>query len=210
MIMLMIMKRLTNTWLSLDNYYVSARSKTSFPGDNFINVLRAHFLYELSSFSLVTFGFVIFGAKILYVKWASKKLMKLTPRVNFTNILLEAFFLHRDPKSAKKRQSSHQCFCFFRICPFKSYLLNVGEIYPSGFTFHLNSFLLLRLWQASSIHTFLNSFFLFSFTYFPELFFWTTAREHFETTNTHPSFCLKIYLYFFLSFPQNNNTCYLT
>jgi hypothetical protein len=33
------------------------------PGVNFINTLHAHFLYEskLSSFYLVTFGFVIFG-----------------------------------------------------------------------------------------------------------------------------------------------------
>jgi len=32
----------------------------------------------LSSFSLITFGFVIFGAKILYKKRARKTLMKLT------------------------------------------------------------------------------------------------------------------------------------
>jgi len=52
---------------------------TSIPRVNFINVLLKHFLYEskLSSFSLVTFGFVIFGAKILYQKCARKILMKL-------------------------------------------------------------------------------------------------------------------------------------
>jgi len=50
-------------------------------GVYFINVLRAPFLYVslFGSFSLVTFGFVIFGAKILYEKHAPKTLMKLTP-----------------------------------------------------------------------------------------------------------------------------------
>ncbi len=44
---------------------------------HFMNV----FFYEskLSSFSLITFGFVIFGAKILNEKCARKSLMKLTP-----------------------------------------------------------------------------------------------------------------------------------
>jgi len=50
------------------------------PGVNFINVLRTTFLYVslFGSFSLVTFGFVIFGAKILYEKRLPKTLMKLT------------------------------------------------------------------------------------------------------------------------------------
>jgi len=44
------------------------------PWVNVINILRAHFSYEseLSSFSLVTFGFLNFGAKILYKKRAHK------------------------------------------------------------------------------------------------------------------------------------------
>ncbi len=48
-------------------------------GVNFINILHAHFSYvsKLSSFSLVMFGFVIFGAKMLYKKWVRKTLMKL-------------------------------------------------------------------------------------------------------------------------------------
>ncbi len=51
------------------------------PGVDFINILHARFSYEskLSSFSLVTFNFAIFGAKILYEKYAFKMLMKLTP-----------------------------------------------------------------------------------------------------------------------------------
>ncbi len=49
-------------------------------GVNFINILRPLFSYErkLSSFSLITFGFVIFGAKISYEKSACKMLVKLT------------------------------------------------------------------------------------------------------------------------------------
>jgi len=49
-------------------------------GVNFINVLRARFLYKskLISFSLNTFGFLIFGAKILYEKCLRKTLMKMT------------------------------------------------------------------------------------------------------------------------------------
>jgi hypothetical protein len=47
------------------------------PGVNFISICCARFLYEskLSSFSLTTFVFVIFGAKILYEKCACKTLM---------------------------------------------------------------------------------------------------------------------------------------
>jgi len=49
-------------------------------GVNFINILRACFSYEskLNSFSLIMFGFVIFGGKILYKKLSRKMLMKLT------------------------------------------------------------------------------------------------------------------------------------
>jgi len=59
------------------------------PGVNFINILHARFLYksELSSFSLITFGFVIFGAKILHEKPSRKTLMKLTAALaNFERI----------------------------------------------------------------------------------------------------------------------------
>jgi len=73
---------------------------------NFINILRVLFLYESAScsFSLVMFwlkhSFVIFGAKFLYKKCACKMLMKLTPGVNFINILLAAF-IRADFKSTK-------------------------------------------------------------------------------------------------------------
>jgi len=55
------------------------------PGVNFINILRAHFSYkiELSSFSLVTFGFVIFWIQNIVTKFAHKMLMELTPGVLF-------------------------------------------------------------------------------------------------------------------------------
>ncbi len=50
------------------------------PGVNFINILRMHLLYEskLSSFSLVSLGFVIFGRKNIGAKGSWKMLMKLT------------------------------------------------------------------------------------------------------------------------------------
>ena len=52
------------------------RSLCSCSGVNFINILCARFSYEskLSSFSLVTFGFVIFGAKILCYKFKSNQI----------------------------------------------------------------------------------------------------------------------------------------
>jgi len=55
------------------------------PRVNFFNILCARFLYEsyLNSFSLITFGFVIFGAKILYKKHPHKMLMKLTVGLPF-------------------------------------------------------------------------------------------------------------------------------
>jgi hypothetical protein len=40
--------------------------------------LRFSYESKLSSFSLITFGFVIFDSKILYKKCARKMLMKLT------------------------------------------------------------------------------------------------------------------------------------
>jgi len=53
------------------------------PGVNFINILCSWFLYESKfwSFFLITFGFVIFGAKIWYKKCSRKTLMKLTAEV---------------------------------------------------------------------------------------------------------------------------------
>ncbi len=62
-----------STW----NFLVEKFNKL---GVNFINILRVRFLYEreLSSFSLIMLGFVIFGAKILYKKHVLEKLMKLT------------------------------------------------------------------------------------------------------------------------------------
>jgi hypothetical protein len=47
-------------------------------------VLSAPFWQLCRSFSLVTFGFVIFCPKILYEKRARKMLMKLMAEVNFT------------------------------------------------------------------------------------------------------------------------------
>jgi len=63
--------------------------------------VRKSFWHLFGSISLVTFSFVIFGAKILYENRAHKMLMKLTPRVNFINIL-GAAFVPVDPKSVKK------------------------------------------------------------------------------------------------------------
>jgi len=51
------------------------------PGVNFINSLRVPLsnISLFGGFSLVTFRFVIFGAKILYEKRVRKTLMNLTP-----------------------------------------------------------------------------------------------------------------------------------
>jgi len=71
---------------TFDLFLRAPHSESKGAGVNFINVLptRAFFeckpLWQLfGSFSQVTFGFVIFGAKILYEKCAHKTLMKLTP-----------------------------------------------------------------------------------------------------------------------------------
>jgi len=52
-----------------------------------------HFLYEseLSSFFLITFGFVIFGAKILYEEGARKMLMELTPVPPYLRIVRTSY-----------------------------------------------------------------------------------------------------------------------
>jgi len=53
------------------------------PGINFISIILMRFSYEseLSSLSLITFGFVIFGTKILYEKRDRKMLMKYPPQL---------------------------------------------------------------------------------------------------------------------------------
>jgi hypothetical protein len=53
------------------------------PGVNFINILRSCFMYksELSSFSLVMFGFEIFWRQNIGKKVTRKMLMKLTPGI---------------------------------------------------------------------------------------------------------------------------------
>jgi hypothetical protein len=61
------------------------------------------FLYEgkLSSFSQILFGFAIFWHQNISEKVASKKLMKLTPGLNFINVLHTAF-MFIVPKSVKR------------------------------------------------------------------------------------------------------------
>jgi len=53
------------------------------PGVNFINILRAHFLYEceLHRFSLITIWLCDFWLKDIGEKCACKMLMKLTPGI---------------------------------------------------------------------------------------------------------------------------------
>jgi len=65
------------------------------PGVNFITILCANFSYKnaLRSFSLVTFWLVIFWRKNFGAIGVHKMLMKLTPVVNFINILQAAFTL---------------------------------------------------------------------------------------------------------------------
>jgi hypothetical protein len=60
-------------------------------GVDFIYILHSRFLFEskLSSFSLVTFGFVIFWHKNISTKCALKMLMKLTLVAGFIHIFLE-------------------------------------------------------------------------------------------------------------------------
>jgi len=54
-----------------------------------------------------------------YVKRARFTLMKLTAGVNFMNVL-QAAFVHKDPKSAKRTGKLTVFFCAFRICVHKS------------------------------------------------------------------------------------------
>jgi len=67
------------------------------------------------SFSLIMFGFVIFGAKILYKKHARKTLMKLTAGVNFINVLHAAFCIQRSQKHKKIRMTWLNFFCFWEL-----------------------------------------------------------------------------------------------
>jgi hypothetical protein len=86
-------------------------------------------------FSSYVFGFVIFGAKILYEKGARKVLMKLTPGVDFTNI--PAAFIRKDPKSAKI-QSSHYClFMLLRSLLTKTAGVNFVTILLAAFLYQI-------------------------------------------------------------------------
>jgi len=70
---------------------------------NFINVLRANFTYErlFDSFSYLHVTRENLPKRCSYEKCACKTLMKLTPGVNFINIL-RAAFAPVDPKSVKR------------------------------------------------------------------------------------------------------------
>jgi len=63
----------------------------SFPGVNFINILRVRFLYK-SAFlapnfcTKLAFGFEILVPKISYKKHERKMLMTFTPAINFINV----------------------------------------------------------------------------------------------------------------------------
>ncbi len=60
------------------------------PGINFINVLRAHFLYKSASSSFFFYLHVTrekLPKRLSYEKGVRKMLMKLTSGINFTNIL---------------------------------------------------------------------------------------------------------------------------
>jgi len=54
--------------MNLKKYSLNSSEKYTWLGVNFINILWVCFSYEskFQSFSLIIFGFVIFGAKILY------------------------------------------------------------------------------------------------------------------------------------------------
>ncbi len=76
------------------------------PGVNFINVLRAPFLYKSlwAAFFPLTFWLWIFGANFLCEKCARKMLMKLTTGVNFINILRRLFANILEPKITKLKR----------------------------------------------------------------------------------------------------------
>jgi hypothetical protein len=64
------------------------------PGDDFTNILLSTFLCMkvlYAAFLLLQFGFVIFQHKNIGAKAGRKMLMKLTPGVNFINILRPHF-----------------------------------------------------------------------------------------------------------------------
>ena len=53
--------------------------------------------------------------KLSYIKAGRKMLVKLTPGVNFTNVLQAAFTL-ADPESTKKAAQLDSLFCAFGVC----------------------------------------------------------------------------------------------
>ncbi len=111
----------TNVVLAAFSSYVPALSKILYEkfaqktlvklttGDNFTNMLCAHFSYKsaLRSFSLVTF----WQKKAISYKYRTRKmLIQLTAGVNFTNILQCSFYVK------KMTLKSSISFCTFVIC----------------------------------------------------------------------------------------------
>jgi len=74
--------------LITESHFTSTQSFS--PGVNFINILRAPFTVEsvLHSFSLLQFGFVVFGRKNIGEKAARKMLMKLTTAIHYLRAYL--------------------------------------------------------------------------------------------------------------------------
>jgi hypothetical protein len=72
-------------------------------GVNFINILRAHFLYKILEPKITKPNATRekLPKRLTYKKGKHKMLMNLTPGVNFTNVLCAAFTLV-DPESVKR------------------------------------------------------------------------------------------------------------
>ncbi len=87
-------------------------------------IFCAPFLYK-SLFS----SYILALNELMYEKHTSKTSMKVTPRVDFTNILQAAFTL-ADPKSAKKKYGWSVFFYIFWICAHKSYWYKVMKSTP--------------------------------------------------------------------------------
>ncbi len=100
---------------------------------NFINVLRASFLYEILApkFTKLCFGFEFFWHQNISKKCAHKILMKLTPfEVDFTHMfMIRSFYMYKSQK-CKKTVKSPVSFCTFGISLHKSCSKTLVKLTP--------------------------------------------------------------------------------
>ncbi len=117
-------------WLA--KLFMRERKLGSISPTFFSKFLQPQIPKSVKSYWLLDWNFTLWGSAL--VKAARRRLMKLTPWVDFTNMFTSSFYECRYQKG--KGQSSHQClFALLGSMLEKSVLKRLVKLTPAFFTF---------------------------------------------------------------------------